>query len=173
MKIWKYEKFVNTSLSRDQAHFNLKLFHRNKTTQSSASYCWIFTFIPCYTSIIPSVLGEFRLVACLENLPIVIPLLLIVLLNLQIQDTEKNTFPRLKCYIKLLHHKTIFLEGAFYLVKKMKRFPLPSAPIEMFFATDISHNKQYENVTLKLYLYFITRPSCIYLFATCINVCNY
>ena len=69
--------------------------------------------IPCYTSIIPSVLGEFRLVAFIANLPIVIPLLLIVLLNLQIQDNEENTFPRLKCYIKFLYHKTIFLEGAF------------------------------------------------------------
>ena len=63
MKIWKYEKFINTSLSRDRAHFNLLLFHRNKTTESSPSYCWIFVFkgIP-----FPAVLLSF--LVCWKNL---------------------------------------------------------------------------------------------------------
>ena len=43
----------------------------------------------------------------------------------------------------------------------------------MLYATDILHNMQSEYITLKLCLHFITRPSCISLFATYINVCNY
>ena len=47
------------------------------------------------------------------------------------------------------------------------------ATIEMLYATDNPHNKQSEYVTLKLCLYFITRSSCISLFATYIDVCKY
>ena len=46
------------------------------------------------------------------------------------------------------------------------------APIEMLYATDIPRNKQSEYITLSLWLYFITRPSRISLFAN-INVFNH
>ena len=53
--------------------------------------------ISCYTSEVPSVLEEIRLVVCLQNLPDRI-------LNLEIKDTEKKCFSQIK---KL--HQTITL----------------------------------------------------------------
>ena len=49
MKSTCYEILFNTFLRRDQVHFNLKFFYRNKTTPSSPSYFCICVFegIPC------------------------------------------------------------------------------------------------------------------------------
>lgn len=64
--------------------------------------------IPCYISIIPIMLVEFRPLDCLENPEQIIPLWLENLKLLAFRQ-QQNAFPRLKNYINLIYAKTRIL----------------------------------------------------------------